>query len=271
MFKLAAFDMDGTLLNEADEISQANMEALKKLMNKGCQIVLASGRQDFLLKEYIKRLEISGPVISCNGAVIRNPLTHVFIQSETLSKSIVKQLLELCLAGNHHYMVYTSDVILASRNPKAEFFLKRNKQLDEECQIPILFDVDPECISRDYEVNKVLILEYDEGRFGTLDAKLKKIHGIHYCQSNHGHMDIMREGVSKGNALRVLAHLNGIQPEEIVAFGDNHNDYEMLEFAGCAIAMGNSVDELKRISDFISVDHNHDGVAYAVNRYLLRK
>lgn len=271
MFKLAVFDMDGTLLNEHDEISEKNRKALKMLEDAGCQIVLASGRQDFLLREYIKDLQIDGPIISCNGAVVRNPITGVTISNEVLPSEIVQEVLTMCIEEQHHYMVYTSDVILASRNPKAAFFVERNKQLDEACQIPIVYDIDPSIIHEAYEVNKVLILEYDEERFKTLDAKLKPIQGIHYCQSNKGHMDIMKKGVSKGHALAIIAKSEGLEPSEIIAFGDNHNDYEMIAFAGCGVAMGNAVDEVKSIADFVSLHHDADGVAYAIEHLLVNK
>ncbi len=168
-------------------------------------------------------------------------------------------------------MVYTSDVILASRNKKADFFLKRNEKLDEDCQIPIIMDVDPAIIADKYQVNKILILEYDQTRFESLAPKLSQFEGIHYCQSNNGHMDVMAEGVSKGDALEFIAKLNGIDSSNIVVFGDNHNDLEMMAYGGCSITMENGVEAVKKIADYISLHHHKDGVAYAINNYVYKE
>lgn len=272
MYKLAVFDLDGTLLNKKNEISDANMEALSLLEDSGCEIILATGRPDILAKEYFKKLNLKVPMIACNGAVLRNPFTNEEYLNQTLAEKLLLDVLEICIRDKHHFMIYTPNLIIGSANRKIKYFEKRNLKLADECKVALMILNDVEDILNivsEYQVNKVLILEDDPKEFEKLPDKLKDFKKITFCQSNVGHMDIMLEGVSKKNALHILAKSKGIESKDIVVFGDNHNDLEMMKYGGCAITMDNAVDEVKAIADYISKHHDLDGVAHAIKEFIL--
>lgn len=268
MPKLAVFDLDGTLLNDEHEITTTNIASLRRLKEIGCRIMIATGRTDLLVKEYIKKLEIDAPVISCNGATIRNPFTMEEIFKNVLEPQIVKDVIDICARDGHTYLVYCKDCMITIPNERAEEIQKRNERLDEDCRAEFKMNISSSQIAFEHEVYKVLIIEKDADKFMGLKDKFKHISGITMCQSNKGYMDIMKAGTSKKNALKMYAEMNDIDIKDIVAFGDNYNDIEMLEFAGRAVTTENGVDEVKKMVDFISRSNNEDGVAFAIKEYL---
>jgi len=88
-------------------------------------------------------------------------------------------------------------------------------------------------------------------------------------QSLKDNLEVMNKGINKGNAIRILAEIYGINREEIIAIGDNENDISMIEYAGLGIAMGNAVDTLKERADYITGNYDEDGVAQAIEKFVL--
>ena len=92
---------------------------------------------------------------------------------------------------------------------------------------------------------------------------------LYVTQSSFDLVEFLHPAVSKGNALKVIAAELNIRPEEIVAFGDNHNDIGMLQFAGLGIAMGNAHEEVKSMADYVTSSNAEDGVAKAIEELVL--
>ncbi|MFD3158077.1 Cof-type HAD-IIB family hydrolase [Haloimpatiens sp. FM7330] len=268
MYKLAVFDLDGTLLNDQHEISNENIEALERLKQNGCKVAIATGRTDLLVKEYAKKIKINGPVIACNGALVRNPFTKEEVFKRIIPQSEVKKIIDICKKDDHMFMAYSKECILSTQNYRAKYYEERNKKLDLDCKVKIIITDDAKYISSNFEINKILIIENNEEKYNELPQKLQGVSGVTICQSSTGFMDIMPKGTSKKNALEMLAKSENISRSEIVAFGDNYNDIEMLEYAGCAITTENGVDSVKEIVDYISIDNNKSGVAYAIKNHL---
>ncbi len=268
MYKLAVFDLDGTLLNDKHEISEENIASLDRLKESGCKIIIATGRTDLLVKEYVKKIKINSPVIACNGAMVRNPFTKEEVFTKLIPPKEVKRIIEICKRDNHIYMAYGKECVISIPNYRMEYYEERNKKLDIDCRTEFLISDDEEYISENFEIMKILIIENDEEIYSGLEEKFTHINGVTICQSSKGFLDIMPIGTSKRNALEMLAKAENISPKEIIAFGDNYNDIDMLQYAGCAITTENGVDAIKKIVDYISVDNNEHGVAYAIKNYL---
>lgn len=271
MFKLAVFDLDGTLLDKDHNISDANVAAIDALKARGVKIMIATGRPDMLVKEYVKRLNIETPVISCNGAVVRNPFKKTVLLNKLIEKDYVKEIIEICQHQGHIYMAYSDGAIVTTDNYRTQYFLERNKTLDEDCRGNFVLEEDPAYISQTYPVNKILVIERDEDKYKGLHETFKKFKALSKVQSSKGFYDIMPDQTSKMNAIdHVIDHYN-IDISQVVAFGDNYNDLAMLEHVGVAITMANGVQAVKAIADYISIDHNDSGVAHAINTYILKE
>lgn len=270
MFKLAVFDLDGTLLDDHHDISEANKRAILKLAKMNCKVVLATGRPDMLVKEYVAKLGIQTPVISCNGAMIREPFTQEVMYQQALSKEDVFKVLKLCRDYGYIYMAYASDVIVTTNNDRTKYFEERNKTLDESCQATFIIENDVNRISERYEIFKILIIERNCDRYKKMCQQLEALSHLTKVSSANGFYDIMSKDTSKKHAINRLLDYYQIDKKEVVAFGDNYNDIEMLDFVGTAVTMANGVPEVKALADYISLDHSDNGVAYAIEHFILK-
>ena len=119
------------------------------------------------------------------------------------------------------------------------------------------------------KISKCIALSINPKKMVKFKERLKEIKGVVSFGSGSRSVEINNVGVSKGNAVKVLAEHYGIKREEIVAIGDNENDLSMIEYAGVGIAMGNAIDSLKEISDYITNTNKNNGVANALEKYFL--
>ena len=98
---------------------------------------------------------------------------------------------------------------------------------------------------------------------------LRKIDNVEVVSSTKFNCEIMIKGSSKGEAVRIMAEKYKIKQEEVMCIGDNENDLSMLQYAGCAVAMGNGPKEVKEIADYITASNNNCGVAQAIEKFIL--
>ena len=268
MYRMAVFDLDGTLLNDCNEISNENLEAIKKLQKQGCKIGIASGRPEELIKEYIGKIPNLDFFIACNGAIVKDINSDRIVIDEIISQEIVEKIIEECKELGCSYLVYTYNCIISTDNYRVRCFEKRNKKLKEEYKANFIKSNDPKWIARTYQVHKILIIEHNEFKFKKIFNDYSKMDGINITESFSGFMDIMATGVSKKKSLQMIVEQYGFESTDVVAFGDNYNDLEMLEYVGCSITTENSVQKVKDICDFVSKSNDKNGVAYAIDNYL---
>ena len=98
--------------------------------------------------------------------------------------------------------------------------------------------------------------------------ELRKVQGIKITSSWPNNIEVMNEGVDKGNAVKILAEKMNIDREDIIAFGDNYNDIEMIKFAGLGVAMGNAEELIKQEADYVTDTNQDSGVAKAIYKFL---
>jgi len=271
MYKLAVFDLDGTLLDEKHELSRNNINAVNRLKKFGVNIALATGRPDQLVKEYIHKLNLKDPIITCNGACIRNPLTGVEWLNKIISKTVVSRVAKMCFENGYQFMAYSKDGIISQLNDRVKYFMERNNKLPKEHHAHFIISSNANYISEKYDVNKILIIERDPNRYKELYNELLKLGDVSLVRSQTGFLDVMPKGTSKMEALKILANYYGVSRNEIIAFGDQDNDLEMLKYAGYAITTSNGVESVKQIADYVSKDHNESGVAYAIEHVIIKK
>jgi Cof subfamily protein (haloacid dehalogenase superfamily) len=247
-------DMDGTLLNSEDIITEDNEAMLKKLQRSGVEVIIASGRVDLMVKRFIKQLDLKGHIISCNGGLIRNIATGEIVYANVMDKHIVNKVISFCTENNKNFLVYTTDWVYSNKtNPRALKYEELNKILSTDLQLPIKYigDVTAESLE-DMDVLKVLLICDNHEQVELLQNKFSKFDSITVVSSSNGLLDIMACNTSKGKALKILSEKLKVDLNNVIAFGDNYNDIEMLQCVGMPIAMGNSVDELKTVAKYIT-------------------
>lgn len=263
-YKLVVTDMDGTFLNSKDEISEENLKIVKELNERGILFSIATGRLDTMIKPYLRQIGNNNPVISCNGALVRNVTKGEFYHAQIIEREDFLKVIDICKANELIFAVYGEYTVYSeSLEGRVKYFENRNKSLCEEDKVAIKV-VDNIYTDLEEKVFKVLVTNDNFQLLEQVKEEINKIPGIEACKSTPHLLDIMAAGVTKGNALKDLAEVLKIKREEIIAIGDNHNDISMLQYAGYAIAVGNAEQEVKDIADFVTVSNDEDGVAKAL-------
>ena len=264
-YKLIALDLDGTLMSHDLRISPRVRRAIRRAKDKGIIVSLASGRAIDPMLPYVVDLGASGPVIGYQGCEIVLPETREVIYRATIPLPEAHALLEYAQSLDLDATVYVDDNIYLRefRHPQ-EFY-------DRWFGLPCIL-VDDLVASVRQRPTKVIIIgegpENDrlmpelERRFGSLFSIVR---------SHTFFVEGMPLGVSKGTALERVAADLGIPQEQTLAIGDAGNDIEMIAWAGLGVAMGNAMEEVKAVADYIAPSVEEDGAAVAIETFCLNE
>lgn len=256
-------DMDGTLLAKGGaEIQPLNKEVLLDWQKAGKKLVLATGRLDLAIMPFVHELDIKMPVISCNGALVRDFVNNEILMKSDISYDLLAQVIETVREYGVDYHVYTTERILGpTPTGKIAGFLKANKTLPENEQVPLTItdDVVGEIVQAGEFPLKVLVLSDEaETRQAVRDA-LEKL-PLSVMSSGETLVDIMNVGIDKAHGLAFLDEAGWLDLETTIAFGDNENDIGMIELAKMGVAMENSIPETLAIADYIAGHHDTGGL-----------
>lgn len=264
--KLIAVDVDGTLLNSKNEISAKTKETLLKAREQGHKVVIVSGRPTSGVRYLAEELEFEkfgGLLSNYNGGSITNFKTGEVITNHTLDLDLAKQIL-----------TETKDLPLKIIIPSGDKIISdsENEYLDLERD---LLKVETEAIEDlreniDFGPNKIIFANDPEILEEHLSF-LMDTYGENTAQvrSQRFYYEIMPKGLSKGTSLLEIAKYYNIDQKDIIAFGDELNDETMIEIAGTGVAMGNAVEKIKEIADYITLSNDEDGIADYLEKFIL--
>ncbi len=270
--KLVACDMDGTLLDDNKEIPAGNITAVQNLKEKNVHFVIATGRHDSMIKSYLDELGIDMPVISCNGAMIREPRSGRMYSSVPLETEQILKVIRICKELGADYHIYGRDVIYGEAlSGKMYYYDLRNRSLSPENRINLFVSEDYEKFVREQEgaLYKVLILPAREEDFATVEKAVLRETGLQPSQSDKTLLDVMQKGITKASAIDNLCRELGIRQHETAAIGDHLNDLDMIEYAGTGVAMQNAVASVKEAAQLVTENcNNNGGVAEALEKLI---
>ena len=273
IYKLFVADMDGTLLNDNKELSAKNIQTIKKLQDFGIKFAVATGRHDSMIKSYLKHLDLDVPVISCNGAIVREPFSDQVFLSGALPKQQSLHVIDICKERRASFHIYGHESIFGENlNHKMLYYHNLNKTLppDEQTKLEIVPDCKDIVLNNSEPLYKFLIISDRRKDMLDIIEHISKIEDLTVCQSMPMLCDVMKEGISKAYALQKLSESLGIKRREIVAIGDQYNDIDLIEYAGLGIAVANAEDALKGKADIVTISNNNeDAVSEAIERFLL--
>lgn len=290
MYKLIVVDLDGTLLNKNGIVTLKTKETLKKIINKGTDIILASGRPIGSIKNIAKEIESNNYFIAGNGAVIYDIKKDEIIYENILKKSKALDIIKICEENSIYYNIYTEKEIIAkSLNYNTLYYHKENLNKEEEnkTHINIVQDIYDYILKRKEKILKIMICDGNQTIFNSIMRKLKEVQDIEVLEISHMSRKIIKQGteevpieyfyteisaknVDKWNALKVLAEKIGISKEEIIAIGDNINDKKMIQNSGFGVVMAGSTPEITSIADYVTSSNSEDGVAQALENIILQ-
>ncbi|PYZ93545.1 phosphatase [Salipaludibacillus keqinensis] len=256
---LIAIDLDGTLLSDEKTISPKNRSTLFKLRELGHQVVIATGRPYRASKAYYQQLALDTPMVNFNGAFVHHPSApETFKTIHTpLEKETAKTIIDTCetFRVKNIMVEVMDDYYLRYMNKGFAEVFTLNQSPSDHGNLHHLIKNDP---------TSLLIHPNDE-QHHQLKELLANAHAEVIEQRSWGApwhvIEIVKAGLNKAVGLKeISAHLN-IPQERVIAFGDENNDLEMLEYAGCGVAMGNAIDELKSVANEETSTNELDGVA----------
>jgi Cof subfamily protein (haloacid dehalogenase superfamily) len=280
--QLIAIDIDGTLMpSTGPRISPRNCAALRAAEAAGIEIVISTGRRQAYAMPLVAQVGLSedSVMISSNGAVVRG-FDGTLLDRRFLPVETARVLCGL-LRG------YGTTVFTFDREGAGALVIESMPQLHAridrwvEANRPYLLEVQP--IERAFDGGEEPIqgmvcgtvaemIEAEKQLLLSDVAGLIAMHRTEYAARNLSILDLLPPGCSKGAALHSLASIRGLEPDQIMAIGDNLNDLEMLEYAGRAVVMANASDEIlalaRRRGWEITASNDDDGVALAVEEVL---
>ncbi len=265
--KIIVMDLDGTLLNSKKEISPLTKKKILQAEEKGHRAVLASGRTDRGTQNCASELELKnygGYMISYNGAKITDCATGEILYSVFVPRDIPAKLYEIAKEFGAGLLTYKGGILWSAFEP--DEYVKINAS--RNCMEIRVCENFAKQIT--FDVNKCLLCTSPE-RGVALESMLREKLGdeLYISRSEDFFVEVMAGGVSKGDALMKLSELADFNMEDVICFGDSYNDMTMLKEAGTAVAMGNARDELKEIADYVTDSCDEDGIAKAIDRYII--
>ena len=267
-YRMIALDLDGTLNNDAKEITPRTREALLKVQERGVTVVLASGRQAPGLAREAAALDLSkhhGLLLSYNGGRIEDATTHEILFDRSLPNELAVRFLRHLEKFSVSPVVDNGKAILTTC---AYHYKVQDESRNNNMEIEIVDNIADAIESQGVSPVKILTAAQNE----TLVPLLPYIREgfteeMDFVQSAPWFYEGTAKGVSKSESLRRVCERLGIAPAEVMAFGDAQNDLSMLDFAGYGVAMGNACEELKAMADEVTLSNNEDGIAASLAKH----
>jgi len=271
-YKLICIDMDGTLLNDKKIISERNIKAIRLAHDIGVRIAVCTGRIFTSAESFSDLLGVKSPVIAANGAYIREKDSDEVIYKSSIGIQKCNKLLSVFRLYDiypHFYtngMIFTENIEYSSR-----FYEKTNKTLPKDKQIKVVLVTDWDDVFKKYEAEifKAIGIDSDVEKIRKAKITIRDMKEFEVVSSHFDNFEVTDMGVSKGNAVKVLGDYYGIDREQIICIGDSENDLSMIKYAGLGIAMGNADEDVKEAAKYITDNNNCDGVAKAIEKFVL--
>jgi Cof subfamily protein (haloacid dehalogenase superfamily) len=271
-YKLVCVDMDGTLLNDKKQVTQRSKVAIARALEKGVKVVICTGRLFTAANEYADMIGIKAPIISANGAYIKEKDRDEVIYKSVLGLDNIKNIMDVIKKYDISPNFYTTDSIYTDKSNLAYQFYSKfnmNAAINNNIKLYIVDNLEEKLEENKEEILKCIAIDDDIEKIKKIKEELSKFEGLEIVSSSINNFEVMKKGVSKGSGVKVLAEYYGYKKESVICIGDNENDLSMIEYAGLGIAMENSEKMVLEVADYITASNNDDGVAKAIEKFVL--
>jgi 5-amino-6-(5-phospho-D-ribitylamino)uracil phosphatase len=256
---LIAVDLDGTLLTDNKSISPKTKKALQNAMLAGHQVVIATGRPFRASHMIYKELNLNSPIVNFNGALVHHPQSaawgtyHSPFDVKTAQKIV--EASEGFAVKNILAEVMDDVYIHYQDNDMLDLFSAGSNKVETGDLREILL----------HDPTSILIHAHEE-KVADIRNHLSDVHAEVIDHRRWGApwhvIEIVKSGLNKAVGLKRVAEHYSIPKDRIIAFGDEDNDLEMIEYAGHGIAMGNAIPQLKSLAKYITKTNEEDGIAH---------
>jgi Cof subfamily protein (haloacid dehalogenase superfamily) len=249
-YRLAAVDLDDTLLGPDKVISAANAEAIQRLRAAGVTIALASGRRHENMLRFHQQLGLQGVIVSCNGAQVRDAETDEVFHEQLLPADRAARVIEAghALGLTQNYYHTNGVVYVREKTPWSDLYEKRTAST-----VVAVGDL------TQFQGKHALKLIWIDNpqRIAAMRVEVQREYSdLYVTGTDSEYLEFMEARVSKAAGVAVAAERLAVTQSEILAFGDGSNDLPMLRWAGCGIAMANASDTVKQAANHIAPPGN---------------
>lgn len=263
---MICLDLDGTLLNQDNEVTERNRQSIRSCLEKGLQVYLVTGRPYCFSKSLALQIDSRIGVIASAGACYEKEgrLAEYPIADEALKNflNVVKEFetAHTFLKGLRSF--YTHDSY-----DKRFLYDHMNSWFPKELQVTSFVEQSfEEMKEKAKKIHKILVYDMNKEKLAELEERAKLISALCVSRYNDISFDVTAVGTSKGNAIRDIQDDLGIEKSQILAIGDAPNDLPMFEAAGIRIAMANAKPEIAKYCNEITGSNCEDGVAQVLER-----
>ena len=259
-YRLAAIDLDGTLLGSDHALSPGNAAAVRRAASAGAKIVLASGRQWRTIDAFAGQLDLppEAPIIAYNGAMIRTHGGETWFH-QPLPAEASEAIVRYCVANGYHLNLYHDDTLYVQNDTVwGRLYRERTGTVPH---ITDLARFDGE------RPTKLLLIDTLETTNRLLvHFQVEFGRSLYITKTEDEFLEFMDPDINKGAALKETAERLGVTAAQCVAFGDSYNDLPMVEWAGMGVAMGNARAELKAVAERVAPTADEDGVGAVLDQ-----
>ena len=274
--KAITSDIDGTLINDNEELTDKTRKILLEAQRKGIKLFLASGRNEPEMLYYANLLEMGkygGVLISSNGSFAKNIETGQVYFDMELSIDDSNRILKDVDKFDIYPMIFIEDKLYC-KNIESRIINREGWEyniVEYEASLGNYEIIECENLMDiiDRPIKKILTAGNKEYLLEIHDRISEPLVDDYTCQfTGDVYFEIIQKGANKGEAMKASLEKMGIDPKDTIAFGDHNNDQQMLEYAGLGVAMENATDLLKEASDFVGKSNNEDGIYEILKKYI---
>lgn len=264
--KLIVLDLDGTTLQSDQTIAAETKATLQQARQAGHQVMIATGRPYRLSQKFYQELALDTPMVTFNGAVYHHPLQPFFQDAyyQTIDLSVARRIVTTFDSKTVRNVAseLTDGVLIREKN---QFVPNEMYETGENIKVGNILDgltTNPTSLllfAPEQELPEIQAI---------IDTEFKQDVSYNFWGAAFPAIEIMSQGFHKALGVQAAAKTLGFKREQIIAFGDERNDLEMLEYAGIGVAMGNGHEKAKAAADFITTSNDEQGITRFLEEHI---
>jgi len=268
--KVVVTDVDGTLLNSQGKLSEFSRKVIKEYLARGGNLIFATGKLFKTIRPFCREFSLRLKQIAANGAVLVDPLNNYTTVLSQLDTATMRKIIDILQKQGIEFVIY---------EPERVYF-KERKVSSANLDLIVAGGEDPPLSIPDYTSwnwrHPLKILSFvnrDETFLEKIVRKeIKEIcKQVEIIRTTPYFLEFLKRGTSKFNALKVILKEIEVNLTQVVAFGDNENDLELMKKSGIGVAVSNASPEVKKVADFITESNDQNGVANFIQRFILKE
>ena len=261
--KLVVTDIDGTIANKDNEISQNVKDCINSLKKNNIKVVIATGRMFCSAEVMANKIDLKDEIIAYQGAIIQKNGSTQPLRARYVPENIAREIINELKTRRIHTQVYINDKIhVENDNEIVQAYAK--KMYTDYTVVKSFDDIELKGVHKILAINSLpeIILDVTQEAQTKYEGKICVTRSTPYfCEFSHLE-------ANKGSAIEFLADYYKIDISQVMALGDQDNDIEMIKTAGVGVAMGNATKALKEVSDYVTTPLIEDGFVYAVKKFV---